>query len=897
MNPTRIDNYLEKESKFNNKLLSNRLLKQITSLLGDPKKFNKANIRKRNIIFQRVKKLSVFIGYANVLNNIINETPNSEKDYKLFEEIFITKVMSAKIVRKDSGILKNRLHMLIKFLISRYEKEGYISHDVDINIKNVISLTDSKEIFYSILMETALASIVYFSTKKEEDKIIYKMNNDVDKNDIIESYFVEEVIKKLMIWLSRKILNNNIQTGGAIEKLYDEMPIIIGNNDNNFIEQVGYQLIEIFIESTKAERRVIYDTYTPDIRRSKELALITLPNKYTKGFIPSTHLPDMLPIKSNFSKNNTEDMLTYAKKIKNGISSLKLSERTKKSLTLSQSKKFKINPNCIETFEELDSMPYNTLKNLEILPFTPIPVLKQNRTDIRVLENKLSPENEKILEDIFIMLKRNKLYTDDIAEKIHKHSQIPKEDIENFLLLKLLRKEYYTKVKLRTLHNTVIELAKIFNGFPIYFAESFDYRLRMYPYVYMFSRTSGIYKYLVYDYKSSKLTFKGMGILFEAFYKEFPDKMAELSKINSIEELKKFNENNINIPVEKIITLEPPIYKLVLQKELQLLKHNNYKTSIMIEVDQRSSATVLLSLILGNEHLGRITNLLSKDQTADLPLMLMGESSSWFSTKEMSDEGFKNFTTERQIHKRLVMLFGYGLTYIGRLAEARKCVTNEKDAQIIAKQYTNFIDEAIPNLSNQKKLLNSLIREFLNLSKEGITIKTLDGSVLYWRILKKIMKKSTKGRTEEGSTKKYYSLFSKTNKSYYSSNYEDQTSINKMIASFLASYTHSVDGALMRLVILEVYDRTDYIISHLHDSIQFHPNHYDNIMESILDVYTANDLGNLIDKTLLIPLRSKVKTEEDRKIINDKIIEFKNSRTEFEVMKNNFNVKGMFRLE
>jgi hypothetical protein len=50
----------------------------------------------------------------------------------------------------------------------------------------------------------------------------------------------------------------------------------------------------------------------------------------------------------------------------------------------------------------------------------------------------------------------------------------------------------------------------------------------MYPYTYFFSRTTGIYKYLVTEYEQTKLTPEGYINMVKAYVNNFPSKYVHL---------------------------------------------------------------------------------------------------------------------------------------------------------------------------------------------------------------------------------------------------------------------------------------------------------------------------------------------------------------------------------
>ena len=83
-------------------------------------------------------------------------------------------------------------------------------------------------------------------------------------------------------------------------------------------------------------------------------------------------------------------------------------------------------------------------------------------------------------------------------------------------------------------------------------------------------------------------------------------------------------------------------------------------------------------------------------------------------------------------------------------------------------------------------------------------------------------------------------------------------SIEKITAGFLASFIHSLDAAIMRLIILEINEKSSYIVNPLPDSVQPHPNKYLGVAASIEKVYTENAITNALDNLLLRNLRDNL---------------------------------------
>jgi hypothetical protein len=105
----------------------------------------------------------------------------------------------------------------------------------------------------------------------------------------------------------------------------------------------------------------------------------------------------------------------------------------------------------------------------------------------------------------------------------------------------------------------------------------------------------------------------------------------------------------------------------------------------------------------------------------------------------------------------------------------------------------------------------------------------------------------------------------------------------KMKNSFLPNLIHSIDGSVMRLIAKKVMDK-GYIINHLHDSIQAHPNKIEIVHNSIKLVYTSGVFDNFLDENVFLPMRNSLLKEKHCKF-DDLVKIFKN---EYENVKINF---------
>ena len=303
----------------NIKIYGDKLFLQIKSILGCPKFYAKLPTTKKRIIYEKLKNLSVIAENTGLFNDSINEINCMEHEYYEFETIMNTE-LNKKIDRKNSGDFINKISETIDYLINKLKNEGFIENDI--NVSDILESINLKKIYYSVLIESVRNSIIHIPKNKD-----YSL--DIKDNQIIFSYFHKKINKKIILYICLIILEGNIQKFHIIEKIYGELNAISSSKDIDFIDHTSYQLIESFTMSSSFKIDVIYIQSSAS---HKSLKLLTLPKKLMENFVSSTHMPEILP--SNFKFDNPIDMMILSKQMKNGIASVKLSSKSKKSFKI-----------------------------------------------------------------------------------------------------------------------------------------------------------------------------------------------------------------------------------------------------------------------------------------------------------------------------------------------------------------------------------------------------------------------------------------------------------------------------------------------------------------------------------------------------------------------------------
>lgn len=848
-------------NKFNKTIIDEKVFESIKSILGCPKAFNKANKKRKKLIAQRLKDLSLSINYTDIYQKeyIIKDY---DKEFKLFKEL-ILKEINTEILRKDSGKLKNKLIKTIKTIIEKIPNSSEIN-DID----KVLNDVKWNLVFYKIT-ECLIDSV----------DNVKDFNFNVKINEASSFIFVKKIKETMIMLLTYFIFSKSPLLSHILTIVHDNMKIIDSGKDD--IDQMSYQILEIYTRSMSLKSRTIINL--DSFKKIKSKKLIEIPSKLAESYIKISHLPEIINPENNYE--TIDDHIKFNKGVRNGTVNVELSKKTKRALTISQSKKLKVNTEAIKLFKNIDQMEYSCVKNIEMKPFIPLAVLENISNEIKEKSKSIDQKAETLI--------KNSLYDPKISHKtiqekieiIIIENDINQSDIELYLEINKKKKELKSLLKLRSIHNTMIRLAEILEGFPIYYTSSLDYRLRMYPWNYAFGRTSGVHKYLTYDFKSQKVTQRG------------------------IEIIQKSLGDNLNKSEEEILVKsdKSSFGAILMKRELDRIDNNpNFKTSVFIELDQKSSVMVFFSLLMGNETLSRMSNV-GTDEKSDPAKLLMNASKSFF--RNVTDETKEILSSNRKIHKYLMMCFIYNEERRGRLKRCQQYIENYEDCNIIADDYPKFLDRVFNNITSKKNAFNRIISFYLEKSSDPIVLDTLDSSRIKWIIYmkeKNVKDDNKKSKKKSSGKKKYLCPISEEYKSF-DSHKLDSESINKSdcIRSFMPGIIHSLDASIMRMLIISIYNNSvkvlnrnnNYVINHVHDCLHYTPSIHDIVIDSIEEVYENSNIHTFLDENLLKNLRKNLMKDHLQEF-DDIVSEMKKDGYKpINLKENKINVNNMFVLE
>lgn len=861
---------------------SNEILNRLAKILNAPNSFLKSSNKKQQQISNKVKEVSILSEYSLFYYENKNNIKKSLKKLNFkglnnFSNILKNRLFE-KIERENSVKINNQFKKVVKASIDLLTSEDITLSLSDNSFNLLLNNLDIDELFFYVLSTTV--SCVEYKNHDSYERIgensvdlsilFYKLRETIFKYILIEIFKVNKVLGKefIIIKFTKNIVN------------------ILNSSKFSNLTNLVKQIEDIFIFSLELNKKQIV------IKDKKYLRnFIIIPESIVNSFIHYSHLPEIVE-PTDWDDTELNQYMKNLKDVKNGASTTRVSADVKNILSNLQKKTFRINQSAIDLFRMLDSETDDSFLNM--LPFTPYAILESKKKEIDSIENEIGEDLLNKINNCYKNLFReNKTLPDNYKDYIVKELNIEKSVIDRQEIYYKLKKDLNKRCKLRLIHNTMIKCAEIYKGYPIYYINSMDYRTRMYPFSWMFNRTSGVYKYLLSEFSYVRLTNKGLENILSAYYYNFKDEYNDF--INFSRKIIDDKSYHFKVKVffkkvddSKIKKIKSYFYVKILEMEIDKIFKNGFKTNIMIEIDQKSSSSVFLSIILGNKKLAEVSNVIEGD-IKDPSKMLMERSKAFFkSIKGITDSDLNKLASIRNIHKYVFMCYCYNEKESSRTKKIMKYGDFDYDiASKISKEYQSFLNSVFNNLNNQIDKLNNIVK-FIIKENKCINIKTIDGCILNWVIYKK--------NTISSSKKKFFSHVSNKMISFHVNTYNVENIDNgKMINGFLPNLIHSIDGSVMRIISKEIIKK-GYIINHLHDSIQTHPNNLNMVYAAIKEVYSSGTFNNFLDDNVFNVMRSsllKEKQNEFDRLVND----FKTEYKEIEIDYNTFSPENMYPFE
>jgi hypothetical protein len=431
---------------------------------------------------------------------------------------------------------------------------------------------------------------------------------------------------------------------------------------------------------------------------------------------------------------------------------------------------------------------------------------------------------------------------------------------------------------------TTCKLAKPFIGFPLHIVDTLCIRLRMYPLEHWISRTSGVFKHLLCEFSSKKITLKGLENLLFCYYA--PDKVLNkkfrtylkgntLSKKKGFNLLLSFFEDN---PLDFTV-VDSALYFMNLHMEICKIKKTR-TTSVNVEIDQTASGVVFLALLLGDRKMAQVSNLI--ESTSSCPYSFMMSQTASFIENNLDNKGdiaIKFLCTSRKAHKYALMCYIYSQTHLGRMVDLIDRFVEEMgyfpleiDRETIKEfsvKYEQFINTTFPGVSRKLAIIYQAA-DLMVVESGNTSIRTLEGEIITWSFYKHRSTKRTTFNPVDHSTKTYSvrvfeeeaqdeSVVRKEQNRFVS----DRITHKRKLLSYLI---HSIDAAVMRHFIKVMYEKHNCYINHLHDCVILHPNYVDAFYHEVDLLYREKRMFSMASDLIFDQVKSNVSTGSQPKV-------------------------------
>lgn len=607
-------------------------------------------------------------------------------------------------------------------------------------------------------------------------------------------------------------------------------------------------------------------------------------------------------------KITKEDIDLLIKPLRFGWGSITKTNHLQKTLTISSHKCFRVNTRFLRLCETIMSKGNKLSKlKLDIGFETPFSLAKARENESTLLKalKLFDPTHYVAANSLSKELSRNHQFSFKHYGVLLSCVDTPK------ILTTLYRKWKKSADQLVDVKNNVgfansrLILARMLKGYPIYLTDGLCIRLRLYPNEHWLSRTSGIMKHLLYDYTPKKLTLQGHLNLIRALYHGYPlllDKFEKFLHENSLD--KRTGRSKVYAfvkqhPIKELPDKDSLIfanYYMVIYRQLN--SKDSIKTSINIEIDQSASALVFLSYVLRDKKMAKISNVLGGDTQFPYDYLKMRFADYYSENKERytyDKEAYEFACTDRKLHKYAIMCFCYNQRHLGRMDDFRArwydvhnsfpVSSQDKFLSEFAMDYPNFVDFVFPNTTKKLNIINkamTLMARETSLNE----IKTLNGEVLRWIFYK-----------QAKSTRRFYDVVDDSYKSYkLVSTNATEVDTNSMNIKFLSYLIHSIDSAIIRKVIVDMKEKHEVYVNHLHDCVMVHPNQVDSLYDVLKHIYLTSDLYNLTDNLVFSQMESQL-SPESVEILKTMKNEFYELTDDYEDELKKFNPRNMYKFE
>ena len=661
-------------------------------------------------------------------------------------------------------------------------------------------------------------------------------------------------------------------------------------------------------------------TRTNDWQKDKLISKLLIHPELEQYIFSTTDFPRLTVPK----KTTHNTLVMNTKPIFRGEFNFPSSERIENTMTSLERKPFTVNTNFLRLMEDFCN---NSVSSVMYKPFSDLNFDLPSYSEMKNMETKIKDlkkmQRRKKFQLIDYQTIRDKVKGD---KRLHLNFYKPFKQLVGITKPDMHLDDLITKctgelnnsiLRLRYL-STCIEMCKILFNFPFYYENSYCVRLRFYPLQALLSRTSGVFKHLICDYKTIRLTNPGLLNFMRCYY--HPDvKLSEQfetfligvnlkNKKTFLKVLQQFfNENPMNF-----YKLNPaPYYMLIHVHLLQIFERSNRDCNMPIEIDQKASGVTFLALITRNKMLADHCNIINQ-KNSDVYEYARSQFPKFYEkhVKNKNKNVLEFFTGSRKTFKYAIMCYCYRQKTVGRFENVFKTrfiqefkrypIENETRCLFnISAKFEEFLEILFPNFTKQINLIEKIVG-FVVSKKGTIQILNLEGQLLSWDFFE----------TGKSTTRHAFNPHTRNTQDYHFSKPKmvkiqnvdgdeieiRQRSVKDHTRCFLSYFIHSLDASVIRIITTRLKEKTGYVANTLHDCVLVHPNYVEDLYEVIQEFYSDKELFNMVENLIFTPLRSQIAQEYHAEF--DKMVkEFDQNSVDYQSELGNFNPKYLYEFE
>ena len=900
-------------------LYSQSYYEEIKKMLPSFETFLNMPFKERELINDKLK--AAFLK-EKTYKNIIKMTPAYKRHVKLifnqemidFSSDFLSIV---ELHKQPKNTFVISMLALCTYIFDVSKK--FLNLDLELNLIDLILKIDADELFCNLILIISKSMYANLETKVS-DFLVVKQSSVV--------YIIKNFIYVFFVTLVIDNLSHDKLTESGKDQLID---LFKKNQPFYFLKKkehetaafnISAQLLDMLFSS-----QFFVEKSTVMVKGKKQ-TYYTLKSVFASLEFFVVHLPSLIPPKKwNLSGKNADNDL-LVKKMFSGINTAVFSAEAIKSINVMGKKKHRIsdlalnylsglllekqekiyNENIVTNFAVESSLQAIEKQEKEVVDLqdkasiyysTFFTEIKLNAARLKWLMSRLNSRfdlditnastltfsklsklltDKKLIIYIFFLKKNLLLLPQKIALEV---SGLTLEQLNSLKELKRLKHEHKKCLAKFSIQSTIFLCAKLLKGFPLFYNNVIDFRGRLYPAEFFFSRTSGWYKYLLANFKSERIT--SMGLFFMIFNCLINDKelTAAFLKFNDITAL------NLNIKVnslkknfawfyqrhEKVKPTLDSIYLNIIYLNLINLPSENFMCSFNIEIDQSSSVGCLYGVLFKDAQMLTLCKMQGK--TEGLYSHLLNSITDWIPE---DNDLFPYFNKNRKLIKQVTMNSLYSQKVRGRTDTIRTILmethplnfnsdsfSSELNAKLfkISVDFDTFLKKAVPNCISCCTLTLKLVTIFAKVLQK-ISIKTVDQITFEWKY---------NLRGERLNIRVVHPVTQKVVKIQPTMGFTDKLDYDKMKSSFLPCLIHSIDASLVRLITKYMYEKNkfgnSYEVSSIHDAFLLHPNGVLKLYK-VIDFIYKTKLNNLFYDCFVWHNYNQL--PEDRRIEADNIL-------------------------